>query len=127
MPKRVLVLSLKVKRLIKLFDSSPSKMALVKKTETSAGAVATKSAAALVHMAEEAAANNQAAPATNMSSMGMVAAAVRDLFVPGAKKRDSVLAAEILWPRNSKVGTAKTHFSMASPMTAKAEKSLSKW
>jgi hypothetical protein len=51
--------------------------------------------------------------------MGMVAAAVRDLFVPGAKKRDSVLAAEILWPRNSEVGTAKTHFSMASPLTAK--------
>jgi hypothetical protein len=38
-------------------------------------------------------------------------------------------AAEILWPGNSKVGTAKTHFSklMASPLTAKVVKSLSKW
>jgi hypothetical protein len=71
MPKRVLVSSLKVKRLIKLFDSSPSKMAKGKKTGTSAGA-------ALAHKAEElgreeAAANDQAAPAANMSSMGMVA------------------------------------------------------
>ncbi len=38
-------------------------------------------------------------------------------------------AAEILCPRNSKVETAKTHFSklMASPLMARAEKSLSKW
>jgi hypothetical protein len=89
---------LKVKRLIKLLDSSPSKMVKDKKTRTSAGAAATKSAAALAHMAEklgreEAAANDQVAPAANASSMGMVAAAVCDLFVPGANNRDSVLAA----------------------------------
>ncbi len=100
MPKRVLVPSLKVKRLIKLFDSSPSKMVKGKKTGTSAGTAATKSAAALAHMAEElgreeAAANDQAAPVAKTSSMGMVAAAVGDLFVPGAKNRDSVLVARV--------------------------------
>jgi hypothetical protein len=89
-----------VKRLIKLFDSSPSKMAKGKKTGTSAGAVATKSATALAHMAEElgreeAAANDQAAPVANTSSMGMMAAAVGDLFLPGTKNRDSVLVARV--------------------------------
>jgi hypothetical protein len=41
-------------------------------------------------------------------------------LVAGAKP-----AAEILWPRNSKIGTAKTQFSklMASPLAAKVEKS----
>ncbi len=53
MPKQVLVPSLTVKRLIKLFDSFPSKMAKGKKTGTSASAAATKSATALVHMTEK--------------------------------------------------------------------------
>jgi hypothetical protein len=108
-PKRVRVPSLKVKRLIKLFDSSPSKMDKGKKTGASAGAVATKSAAALARMAEElgkeeAAANDQAAPAANTSSMGMVAAAVCDLFVPGAKNRDSVLVAKVDQQRRHSCG-----------------------
>jgi hypothetical protein len=81
MPKRVLVPSLKVKRLIKLFDSSPTKMAKGKKTGTSAGASATKSAAALAHMVEElgreeAAANDQAAPAASTGP------AARDIQTP---------------------------------------------
>ncbi len=100
MTKQVLVPSLKVKRLIKLFDSSPSNMVKGKQTGTSAGMAATKLVSARAHMAEElgreeAAANNQAAPATNTSSMGMVAAAVCDLFVPEAKNRDNVLAARL--------------------------------
>ncbi len=71
-----------------------------KKTGTLAGAAATKSAAALAHMAEElgreeAATNDQPAPAANTSSIGMVDAAVCDLFVPGAKNRDSVLVARV--------------------------------
>jgi hypothetical protein len=75
-------------------------MAKGKKAGTSAGAAATKSAFGLAHMAEElgreeAAANNQAAPAANTSSMGMVAAAVCDLLVPGAKNRYSVLVARV--------------------------------
>jgi hypothetical protein len=119
MPKRVLVPSLKVKRLIKLFDSSPSKMAKGKKTGASAGVVA-KSAAAPAHMAEEfgreeVAANDQAAPTANTSSMGMVAAAVCDLFVPGAKNRDSALVARVDQQRRHSVGegTAAASFGPA--------------
>ncbi len=57
-------------------------MAKGKKTVNSAGAAATKLAVALAHMVEElgreeVAANiDQAAPAANTSSMGMVAAAI---------------------------------------------------
>ncbi len=51
------------------------------------------------------------------------------LDLSGVIGRGGQPAAEILWPRNSKVGTAKTHFFklMVSPLTAKVEKSLSKW
>jgi hypothetical protein len=86
----VLFSSFRVERLVKLFKSSPNKMAKGKKTVTVAGAAATKSAAILAHMAEklrreEAATNDQAAPAANTSSMGMVVAAVCDLFFQGPK------------------------------------------
>ena len=96
MPKRVLVPSLKVKRLIRLFDGSPSKMTK-KKAVTSAPAAAAKSAAALAHMAKElereevAASSDPAAPAANMSSKD--ALAVFDIFIPSAKKSDSDLMA----------------------------------
>ena len=96
MPKRVLVPSLKVKRLIRLFDGSPSKMTK-KKAVISAPAVAAKSAAALAHMAKElereevAASSDSAAPAANKSSKDTLA--VFDIFIPSAKKSDSDLMA----------------------------------
>jgi hypothetical protein len=92
MPKRVLVSSLKVKTLIKLFDSSPSKMAKGKKNVTS-----TKSAAALAHMAEElgreeaAASTELAAAASNKSSTDTLA--VFDSSILVAKKSNSDLMA----------------------------------
>jgi hypothetical protein len=98
MPKRVLVPSLKVKRLIRLFDSSPSKM--TKKSSTPAAATAVKSATALAHMAEElekdeVAASRSAAtaapvdPVANTSSLDAMATAVSDIFIPVARKRSS--------------------------------------
>jgi hypothetical protein len=92
MPKRVLVPSLKVKRLIKLFDSSPSKMTKGKKNVTS-----TKSATALAHMAEElgieeaAASTELAAAAANKSSRNTLAAF--DSSILAAKKSDSDMMA----------------------------------
>ncbi len=110
MPKRVLVPSLKVKRLIKLFDSSPSKMTK-KKSQAPAAATAVKSAAALAHMAEElekdeAAASRSAAtaaPAANTSSLDAMATAVSDFFIPVARKRSSDLKAKeaLRWRRSS--------------------------
>ena len=103
MPKRVLVPSLKVKRLIRLFDSSPSKMTK-KKSSAPAAATAVKSATALAHMAEElekdeVAASRSAAtaasvdPVANTSSLDAMATAVSDLFIPVARKRSSDLKA----------------------------------
>jgi hypothetical protein len=47
----------------------------------------------------------------------------------GVSGRGGSPAAEILWPRISKEGTAKTHFSrlMARPLVAKALKKKSRW
>ena len=103
MPKRVLVPSLKVKRLIRLFDSSPSKMTK-KKSSAPAAATAVKSATALAHMAEElekdeVAASRSAAtaapvdPVANTSSLDAMATVVSDLFIPVARKRSSDLKA----------------------------------
>jgi HD-GYP domain-containing protein (c-di-GMP phosphodiesterase class II) len=103
MPKRVLVPSLKVKRLIRLFDSSPSKMTK-KKSSAPAAATAVKSATALAHMAEElekdeVAASRSAAtaapvdPVANTSSLDAMATAVSDFFIPVARKRSSDLKA----------------------------------
>ena len=103
MPKRVLVPSLKVKRLIRLFDSSPSKMTK-KKSSAPAAATAVKSATALAHMAEElekdeVAASRLAATAApvdsvaNTSSLDAMATAVSDFFIPVARKRSSDLKA----------------------------------
>jgi hypothetical protein len=82
MHKRVLVPSLKVKRLIRLFDGSPSKMTKRKKAGS-------KAATALAHMAvelgrEEAAASDMAAPAANKSITGTLAAF--DASILAAKK-----------------------------------------
>jgi hypothetical protein len=98
MPKRVLVPSLKVKRLIRLFDSSPSKMTK-KKSSAPAAATAVKSATALAHMAEElekdeVAASRSAAtvaPVANTSSLDAMATEVSDFFIPVARKRSSDL------------------------------------
>jgi hypothetical protein len=100
MPKRVLVPSLKVKRLIRLFDSSPSKMTK-KKSVAPAAATAVKSATALAPMAaelekDEAAANRSAAtaaPVANTSSLDAMATAVSDFFIPVARKSSSDLKA----------------------------------
>ncbi len=76
----VLVPSLKVKRLIRLFDCSPSKMTK-KKAVISTPAAATKLAAALAHMAKELEREEVAAssdPAANKPSKD--ALAVFDIF-----------------------------------------------
>jgi hypothetical protein len=88
MPKRVLVPSLKVKRLI-FFDGSPSKMTKGKKAGT-------KAATALAHMdlelgREEAAANDMAAPAANKSITGTLA--TFDVSILATKNSDSDLTA----------------------------------
>jgi hypothetical protein len=89
MPKQVLVPSLKVKRLIRLFDGSPSKMTKGKKAGT-------KAVTALAHMAaelgrEEAAASDMAAPAAGKSMTGTLATFDASILV--AKNSDSNLKA----------------------------------
>jgi hypothetical protein len=90
MPKRVLVPSLKVKRLTTLFDSSPTKMPKGKNAGTNAATV-------LAHMdvelgREEAATSiDLAALAADKSNMGMLATFVASTLV--AKKSDSDLTA----------------------------------
>ncbi len=85
----MLVPSVKVKRPIRLFDSSPSKMTKGKKAGT-------KAATALAHMAvefgrEEAAAGDTAAPAANKSITGTLASFDASIIV--AKNSDSDLTA----------------------------------
>jgi hypothetical protein len=115
MPKRVLVPSLKVKRLIRLFDSSPSSRMTKTKAKRLAPAAATKPAAALAYMAEElerdeTAANSElgatAAPAANRSRsrLDVMATAVGEVFIPGAKKLSSGLQASGQKPRRHSDG-----------------------